>query len=390
MAEPGPHPGNPSGYDAIVVGTGIIGSFVALHLAKAGLRLLVVDRNGLAAGTSRASDGNLLISDKPPGLLFDLTRLSLVLWDETIAELGNHCEYDKKGSVVVTADPDQVDSLRTYVESHAERGVAAEFHGDGFERFEPALGPAVRGLGWWPQDVQIQPMLACYQIARHLQAQGTDYRLYDELIDFRCGASGVAATFGNGDTVAADYLMLCTGVWITAILEKHGIHLPVIPRKGQICVLERGGPTIRTKIADFAYMGTVEEADPADAGARTAAIIEGTRSGTILCGSSREFAGFDLSLDNRLLGRIVGDCIRFVPALADLRVIRAYAGLRPYCPDDLPAVGPVDDHGRLYVATGHEGTGHGLAPVTGAMVAALVSGAGHPLAAPLDPKRFLS
>ena len=110
---------------------------------------------------------------------------------------------------------------------------------------------------------------------------------------------------------------------------------------------------------------------PSRPGVQTAAIIEMTQSGTILCGSSREFAGFDTRLDRPTMARIMRDCVRVVPGLADLRVIRGYAGLRPYCRDGLPAIGPVDAHGRLHIATGHEGTGHGLAPVTGAIVAGL-------------------
>jgi glycine/D-amino acid oxidase-like deaminating enzyme len=184
--------------------------------------------------------------------------------------------------------------------------------------------------------------------------------------------------------------VLCTGVWTAGLLAPLGLSLPVLPRKGQICVLERGGVTVRSKIADFAYNSTVEDADPSQSGVQTAAIIEMTRSGTILCGSSRQFAGFDTSLDRATLARIMRDCVRVVPGLADLRIIRGYAGLRPYSRDGLPAIGPVDEHGRLHIATGHEGTGHGLAPVTGAIVAARVTGADHRHAAAVDPRRLLS
>jgi glycine/D-amino acid oxidase-like deaminating enzyme len=377
-------------YDAIIVGSGIVGSFAAFHLAKAGCRLLVADRNGLAAGTSRASDGNLLISDKGPGLLFDLTRDSLLLWHEAIAELGNECEFDVKGSTLVTLDPTQVAALRDHAEAHAALGIRAEFHADGFARFEPDLAPDVCAVGWWHDDAQVQPMLACYSIARHLQRRGVAYRLYDELIGWQTCASGVEVRFGSGETASAGHLILCTGVWTAGLLAPHGLSLPVIPRKGQICVLERGGVTVRSKIADFAYNSTVEDADPSRPDVQTAAIIEMTRSGTLLCGSSRQFAGFDTSLDRATLAQIMRDCTRVVPGLAGLRIIRGYAGLRPYCRDGLPAIGPVDEHERLYVATGHEGTGHGLAPVTGAIVAGLLSGAGHVEAAAVDPRRLLS
>ena len=130
-------------YDAIIIGSGIVGSFAAFHLAKAGLKLLVADRNGLASGTSRASDGNLLLSDKGPGLSLDLARDSLRLWHEAIAELGNECEFDVKGATLVTLDPAQVDALRDHATAHAGLGVRAEFHAGGFGHFEPHLAPAV-------------------------------------------------------------------------------------------------------------------------------------------------------------------------------------------------------------------------------------------------------
>lgn len=376
--------------DVVVIGTGIIGSFTALHLADAGFKPLVVDRNGLAAGTSRASDGNLLISDKSPGLLFDMTLDSFEHWDAMIAALGNRCEYDKKGATLATLDPAQANALRAQVESHAALGVRAEFLKPGdFHRVEPALHPEAAAVGWWPDDRQVQPMLACYQIARHLRARGVEYRLYDELLGIEPQAGGVTLRFASAPDVACERLVLCTGVWTPGVLEPLGIRLPILARKGQICVLERSALTVRTKIADFAYNALVEDIDPGDPRPQTAAIVEGTQSGTILCGSSRQFVGIDLSVDMGVLQRIMRDCVRLVPGLENLRAIRGYAGLRPCTPDGLPAIGPADEHDRIYVATGHEGTGHGLAAATGAMVAALLTGKGSPFAVPFHPKRFL-
>jgi glycine/D-amino acid oxidase-like deaminating enzyme len=376
-------------YDVAVVGTGIIGSFTALHLADAGFRLLVVDRAGIAAGTSRASDGNLLISDKSPGVLFDLTVESFRHWDAMIAALGNHCEHDRKGATLATLDPARRDKLRAHADAHAARGIRVEMlEPEDLRRVEPALHPGVPAAAWWPDDRQVQPMLACYQIARHLKARGVEYRLADELLRIEPSAGGIQLRFGAAPDVACGHLVLCTGVWTPSLLKPLGIALPILPRKGQIAVVERSDLPVRTKIADFAYNDLVEEIDPADARPQTAAIVERTRSGTILCGSSRQFVGLDTRVDPAVIARIVGDCLKFVPGLAKLRVIRGYAGLRPCTPDGLPAIGPVDAHGRIYVATGHEGTGHGLAGATGAMVAALLTGKGHPLAKACDPKRF--
>ena len=184
--------------------------------------------------------------------------------------------------------------------------------------------------------------------------------------------------------------MLCTGVWTNVVLEKLGLAIPVQPRKGQLAVLGRGDVVVRTKIADFAYNDVVEQADPASAESQTAAIIEATQSGPILCGSSRQFAGFDTSIDPAVIRQMLRDCLRIVPALGRLRMIRTYAGLRPFPADGLPLIGALDEGGRILVATGHEGAGHGLAPATGELVAAVLTGASSPFQAGFDPRRFSS
>ena len=371
--------------DVLVIGTGITGSFVAYHLARAGLRVAVADRGGLAPGTSRASDGNLLLSDKSPGTLFNFQKRSLALWEAAIAELGNTCEYDRKGATVVTLDPAQADRLGAHAAEHAANGVRTQMLRDAaaWRAIEPNLAPEVAAAAHWPDDAQVQPMLACYAIARALQAEGVPYRLYDELVEL----TPDFVRFASGDRISAGHVVLCTGVWTNEALAPLGLALPLLPRKGQIAVLERGDVLVRTKIADFAYNDIVEAADPGQSTVQTAAIIEATRSGTILCGSSRQFAGFDTAVDAAVLGRMLRDCLRIVPALGRLRVIRGYAGLRPFAADGLPLIGAIDETGRILVATGHEGSGHGLAPATGELVAAILTDAGSRFAASFDPKR---
>lgn len=373
--------------DAIVVGTGITGSFTALALHERGMRIAVVDRGGLAPGTSRSCDGNLLCSDKEPGPLLELAAESLRLWRDFIDRHENHCEFDPKGATVAARGPAAAARLADFVAAQRQAGIDCEFLDGDWERLEPALGPDVRGVGHWPGDAQVQPMLACYQIARALKQAGVEYRFYQPVEAIEERDQGVAVRLASGETLAAERVCLCAGVWTGSLLRPLDVSLPVRPRKGHICVLERGDVQVNSKIADFAYNATVDNA--ADAGVQTAAVIEATQSGTILCGSSRQFAGFDLSVETPVLRRILADCIALVPALARLRVIRGYAGLRPHSPDGLPIIGPVGARGRIIVATGHEGSGHGLAPITGKLVAdMLVDGVERPWRGLLHPERF--
>jgi glycine/D-amino acid oxidase-like deaminating enzyme len=80
---------------------------------------------------------------------------------------------------------------------------------------------------------------------------------------------------------------------------------------------------------------------------------------------------------------------RLVPVVGELPVAAAWTGLRPWLPDHLPAIGASRLVPGLWVATGHEGAGVALGPVTGRLVAQAYTGE-TPVVdlARFDPDRF--
>ena len=103
-------------------------------------------------------------------------------------------------------------------------------------------------------------------------------------------------------------------------------------------------------------------------------VFEPTAAGTMLLGSSREFAGYDTRTTLPVLRAIVRRAIRFIPSLAGLHCIRTYGGLRPFTPDHLAIISPVEEVPGFYIAAGHEGNGIGLAPLTGQLMDQLIRG----------------
>jgi glycine/D-amino acid oxidase-like deaminating enzyme len=189
----------------------------------------------------------------------------------------------------------------------------------------------------------------------------------------RQGTDGraIAVVTPQGD-VAAGAIVLAAGVWSNEIARTAGIELPVQPRKGHILVTARVPGLITHPLLEGSYSASVHTAAEA---LQVALVAEMTAGGTMLLGSSREFAGFDRSVS--------------VPALAHMSAIRSYAGLRPWSPDHLPLVGPVAAVPGLYLATGHEGAGIGLAPVTGHILSEmLIDGQMPDYATAVRPDRF--
>ena len=160
--------------------------------------------------------------------------------------------------------------------------------------------------------------------------------------------------------------------------------LPLEPRKGQLVRLAAPHPgMIRHKVVDASYLASV--ADPA-AGLSVSTVVETTWEGDVLVGSSRERRGFDTSVDPGVSAALLDRAARLFGGLRSLRVAGAWAGLRPWLPDHLPAIGPSAAVPGLWVATGHEGAGVGLGPVTGVLLAQLYTGE-PPIVdpAPFDP-----
>jgi len=164
-----------------------------------------------------------------------------------------------------------------------------------------------------------------------------------------------------------------------------GGELPLRPRKGHILVTAKVPGMVHHPLLEGGYVSTVQSATE---DLQVALVAEPTASGTLLLGSSRQSVGFDRSVSMTVVGAIAARAVRFLPALAQVPVIRSYAGLRPWSPDHLPLIGPWAQVPGFYVAAGHEGAGIGLAPVTGRLITDWITGAKlPPFAAVVRPDR---
>ena len=125
------------------------------------------------------------------------------------------------------------------------------------------------------------------------------------------------------------------------------------------------------------------------AGLESSAVVEGTPSGTVLIGASRERVGFDPGMPVPVVRRLATQAVALFPVLAGARLLRTYRGYRPYSPDHLPVIGEDPRAPGLVHACGHEGAGVALAAGTGQLVAEILTGA-PPSAdlASVRPERF--
>ena len=376
--------------DVVIVGAGIVGAACARALARAGARVVVLDRGAAAAATSAHGEGNLLVSDKGPGPELELAKVSLRRWtalaDELADELGPRfpsVEHEAKGGLVVVTSGDGLSGLRRFAETQRSSGVvAAEVGADAARGLEPDLVPGVLGAVHYPQDAQVQPVAATEALLASARYAGAEVRTGVEVTGALPGADGglggVVTTRGE---VRAGAVVVAAGPWSAEAAERLGSWLPVRPRRGMVLVTTPMPQRVRHKVYDGDYFAATQSAGGE---LQTSAVIESTRGGTVLIGSSREQVGFDERLRTAVLAQLARRAVAVFPFLARTSVMRTYLGFRPYMPDHLPVIGPDPARAGLWFATGHEGAGVGLAPATGDLLAAQLLG----LEPAVDPRPF--
>jgi glycine/D-amino acid oxidase-like deaminating enzyme len=355
--------------DVVVIGAGMVGAACAFYAARAGLDVALVDRGPVAGGTTGAGEGNLLVSDKPPGPELELALLSARLWRELADEpFGPDLEFEPKGGLVVAADPQSLAALGKLAGEQRDGGVEAQLVAAGeLASLEPHLAAGLAGGCFYPQDAQVQPALAAARLIAAARETGAQVRTGEAVMRILRTPSGAVRGVGTSrGEIHAPAVVNAAGVWGGEVAGLAGVTLPVRPRRGFILVTEPLPRLIRHKVYAADYVADVASGS---AGLQTSPVVEGTASGPVLIGASRELAGFDRTVPLPVLSRLAAQAVALFPLLGRVSATRAYVGFRPYLPDHLPAIGPDPRVPGLLHACGHEGAGIGLAPATGRLVA---------------------
>lgn len=381
-------------FDVVIIGGGAIGTATAYAVSKTGLSVALVERGGIASGTSGRCDGNVLISDKSPGYDMALNKASLDLFPVIARELQYDISWRQKGSLIIAENEPELEMCSQLCEGISADGYPARMmNREETLANEPFLSADVAGSMETDCDGSLNPMALCQGLAHGFSQQGGQSFLKTEVRAIRLGPSGAVESVdtdrGRLFTRAA---VACAGVWTRRLGRMVNLTVPIDPRQGQILVAEKSRYVARRKLMEFGYMvakfgdGSYRRkvtAEMEEFG--VAMVFEPTEAGNFLIGSSRRFVGESTASYRRVLRAMAQRAIRFFPIIKDIRVIRSYAGVRPFTPDHLPIVSGTEVPG-FFIGAGHEGDGIGLSLITGKLLSEMVSGC--PLSMDAKPLSF--
>jgi len=413
----------------LVLGSGVIGVTSAWYLARAGMKVTVIDRQPAAAmETSFANAGQISpgystpwaapgiplkalkwlfqrhapLALRPDGTLFQLQWLAQMLTHCSasrytvnkermlrLAEYSRDClrtlraetgiEYEGRqlGTLQVFRTAQQFEAAARDIEVLREVGVPFELLERGeLAGAEPALGRVsdkLVGALRLPGDETGDCQLFTTRLAELCRATGVEFECGRSIERLSASGGRIDGVVVDGALRTADHYVLALGSYSRALAKPLGLSLPIYPLKGYSL-------TIPIVDASRAPVSTVMD--------ETFKIAITRFDDRIRVGGMAEVAGFDLSLNPRrreTLEMVVGDLF---PGAGELRAAEFWTGLRPMTPDGTPIVGRAE-HRNLWLNTGHGTLGWTMACGSGQLLADQIAGRKTAISADgLGPERY--
>ncbi|SEE09275.1 FAD-binding oxidoreductase [Streptomyces sp. Ag109_O5-10] len=347
----------------VIIGGGVMGTSIACHLARAGVRdVVLVERDELAAGsTSKAAGGvRAQFSDE---LNIQLGARSLEAFARFGAETGYDIGLHRVGYLFLLSTPEEVASFEAGVRLQNHLGVPSRML---TPKEAARLSPLITTDGllaaaYSPDDGHCTPESVVHGYAATARAHGARVLRHTEVTGIERDGARVTAVHTSLGRIATETVICAAGAWSRAVGAMAGVDLPVQPLRRQIAVTEpvRALPSTLPMTIDF-----------------TTSLYFHAEGPGLLLGMSDpdERPGFATDTHDRWIPRLYAAMERRAPALLDLRRTGGWAGLYENTPDHNALIGEAPTVSRFLYATGFSGHGFLQAPAVGEVVRDLYLG----------------
>ena len=352
---------NGATYDAAVIGGGVLGCATALHLARGGMRVALLERAGLCAAASGVNAGTLSMHFFRRLELVPYALSAWEMWKTAPEWLGSGLEFGAPGGLVLAFNAREAGLLEAKAADLKAAGSPVEVIDVRRAReIEPGLGPGVVLASHCPLDGHANAGLSGRAFRAALMAAGVDLGEGRDVtaVDRRSGGFEIGATGGG---VRARRVILAGGVWLERMAAWFGLHAPVTCRVQQMAVTERSAPLMRTILGNVNGRLSLKQ----------------VANGTVLIGGGWIGKGDpERGATEVIAASLVGNmrlARTAVPALARARVVRVWLGLRDVYPDDRPIIGPLPGIDDAYII-GCGISGFTIGPYLGKLLAQRILG----------------
>jgi glycine/D-amino acid oxidase-like deaminating enzyme len=370
--------------EVVIIGGGAIGVATAYELSLRGVRVVLLEQDGLARGASGRNHGFLWLHTRYPGVSLDLCLASAKRYRNLEQELDFGFELRRCGGLVTATSESEVEILREFV-GH-RRALGLDFQlltGDEARQLEPALSPEIIGASYFAGDCHVYPFLLVAGYANAARQNGARILTGCRVEEIEQSGGRVTGVRHSGGRLRADCVVLAAGAWSPLVAKSLGIDLPIVPTRLEMMVTVPVPRRVKAVVEDplaianypvFQLCDSWQRdkivANPVeDLGKRFTLLVAQAHSGPVIIGETSDRVGYRADVSPVGIRAVAHRGQMLFPFLAKTPVVRTWAGWLPTTPDDLPLIGRVPGCDGLVLATGHNGYGIMLTPVSGVLAA---------------------
>ncbi|HWD44949.1 MAG TPA: FAD-binding oxidoreductase [Actinomycetota bacterium] len=358
--------------NVVVVGAGILGCSIAVHLVDRGVRPVLIDPERPGQGTSTGSFASISAFGKDPAAWFQLACAGMSGWPRFAGRIGGDVGLRRAGEVRFTSDPEEGRRLARQVADARGRGYPVRLvDPEELARLLPeARAGEVAAACFAPNDGQVEPPLvltACRTVLEEAGARFVTGRARVQLDD------DSARVEVGSEVLRPRTCVLAAGAEAVHVAAAVGLEVPTLASPGMLAQTRPLAPLTDRVV----YL---------PGGPGTAVHLRQRADGSVLVGErTQETPATNPGLEHARA--LLAQAARFFPALAGAGVDKWWVAWRAMPSDRLPIVGPLPWLEGLYLAVSHSGVT--VAPALGRLVAdEVATQAADGLLAPFRPGRF--
>lgn len=345
--------------EVIIVGGGIIGCAAAYYLSKRGISVIVLEKGShIGNGGSSRNGGGVRQSGRDPREL-PLAMYGVEnLWPALSEELGVDVEYHKEGNLRLGKNEHHMQILQGLTDKSRSCGLDVQMlNGDEVRKINPYLSDEVIGASWCPTDGHANPLIATlgyYKCAREL---GTEFITGEEVIEIRKVKGKARKVITKKNVYEGEHIILASGYESRDIAATVGIDIPMHKALIEALVTEAEPEMFKQMLgtADADFYG------------------HQTNHGSFVFGGASGFELVNRGDKTMATSSITAPCIcrgimKYIPRLAEAKIVRTWAGYEDVCIDGIPVISEVEEVPGLILACAFTGHGFGIAPTVGTIL----------------------
>ena len=312
---------NRNEFDVIIIGGGATGAGTARDCAMRGLRVLLLERSDFATGATGRNHG-LLHSGARYAVTDSESASECIKENMILRRIAKHCVEENDG-LFITLPEDDIDYQSTFVDSCLKAGINAEIIDPALARImEPSVNPSIIGAVKVP-DGSVDPFRLTLANLVDAKLHGAVVKTYCEVTDLIKEGNRVVGVRVMDhvrkaqENFYASITVNAGGIWGHLIAQKIGIQVSMFPAKGSLLIF---GHRVNSLVLNRCRK-------PANADI----LVPGDT--ICLIGTTSSRVGYD-EVDNirvtpQEVDLLLSEGAKLAPSLAQVRILRAYAGVRP-------------------------------------------------------------